>query len=216
VRARAEGTGIDKLRSSVSVNIHPSAFAGFTVGESSLTATMEKRLVSLEGKLELSGESFGLAAHGAAGENAFMLDNLNIQSSRGSLIARGVLGYGRSGPLDMVVNLASADLRLVSVFLPAVKIEGIVSSTGTLKGTMSSPAIAAELDVRNVAFSGLGADGISATIAIEGFRLPPDGTADVRVSGFRAGGTTFDRISARARNRNNSCSLELSAEKAPL
>ncbi|MCB4791922.1 MAG: translocation/assembly module TamB domain-containing protein [Elusimicrobia bacterium] len=211
ISIQAQGRNLDGLRSSVSVKIHPSKFAGFSVGESTITAVIAKRLVSLNADIEVFREHFAIAALGLAGEKAFRLDKLKVESAHFGLSSKGVMGYGRNEALDMTYNLKQVDLGFVSVFLDSVKMEGILSSTGSLKGTLSSSDISAELEGRDLLFSGLAADSVKAKVSLKGFKLPPDGTADVQITGFKAGGTAFDNISILAQNRENTGLVKLRA-----
>lgn len=215
VRAYATGRDIDEFRSSIDVITHPSSFAGSIVGESALNASIGKRLASLEGKLLISNEEYLISGLGYAGEKTFRLDKLDIESDRLSLASKGVFGYGKNDPLDMNFNLRSEDLGFISVFLPAVKIEGMITSTGSLKGTMGLPGIAAELDGRDLLFSGLGADSVNAKIALTGLKLMPEGTADILIEGFHGGGMVFDKLNVHTENMQDTERIEISAERAP-
>ena len=213
IMAEARGNNLDELSSIVSVLVHPSSFAGFDVGESSFTASIGGRNASLEGGIELSSEYFFVSVLGKAGKNAFRLDKLKVKSPRFGFASKGSLGYAGNDQLDLAFNLDSADLGVLSVFLPGMKIGGVVSSTGALRGTLDHPALSADIEGRYLSFQGFGADSLDAKIALTGFKLPPEGTADVRVTGFRSGGTALEKINVHARNSGNSGFIEVSADK---
>ncbi|MGA2091488.1 MAG: hypothetical protein ABSH12_08555, partial [Endomicrobiales bacterium] len=215
VRVLAEGGTFDVLHSSVSINIHPSPFAGFNVGESTLSATIDGRLASLEGDIALSDEHFFLSAVGYAGKNAFRLDKLKLSSAHGDINSRGVIGYEKGSPLDMVYRVNAVDLREVSLFIPRVKIDGIVSSTGTITGTMGSPSIVAKVHGQTISVPGYGAESVTGSIALRGGKLSPEGSADVVISELRAGTMTFDMISVHEHHNEKSARLELSIYKSP-
>ena len=213
IRFRAKGKNLDELSSSLLVHIHRTAFAGYTVAESSISASLKRRQAFVKGAIGLSRERFLLSARGRAGENSFLLNKLSVRSEHFDLSSRGVFGYDRNGPLDMTFQLKSAEIGLVSLLLPDLKVGGIVSSTATLKGTMALPVLSGELDGRHLRISEYSAESVKAKVDVKGFKVLPEGAAEVRIAGLRAGGGVFDNISVSARNSGHSGSIELSAER---
>ena len=200
IHARSEGKNLDELKAKVSIYIHPSVIGGFKAGGSNFTASIYKRMASLEGSFELAEERFNLLLLGMLRNDAFSINKLILNSNIFSLASKGVIGYGKSGMLNITFSLGADDLGHISTFLPAVYLEGIVSSTGTIRGTTDSPVIAAELSGHNLQFTGLASGSFNAALELK--KNPPKsqfgGNIDISGGSFtlNATGTEYRNLKA--------------------
>lgn len=213
VQARASGARFETLRSSVTLRVHPSTLGKISLDTSVVEAALDRGRVALSGEIACLGERFALSLVGAKTSAQYLVDAVSIRSSRLNLDAQGTAGSVSSGPLAVNYAISAADLGLLSLLYPSLSCSGSISSTGTISGRTNAPAVSAEVSGTAVSYGTAAAETLSLKTDLMFVGMPPEGTADLRLSGARFGSLLVDSLAVSANHAAQTSHVRMAARR---